>query len=183
MTGTKTPSPTPTPTPILDALSSGKSRQILMQLVRSSPEIAVRAEELARELPEDVDSAMIAESLADDLSYPEIEDVWDTSGSTRDGYIEPCERAYEMLEEILDDYIEEMNRYLKRGLVDQSREYCAGILLGIHRFCEQSCSGLLEELPDFSEEADLIRQEWEDTVADERQIQLLSEYLLEKGMK
>jgi len=154
-----------------------------MQLVRSSPEIAARAEELAREFLEDVDSEMIAESLADDLSYPKIEDVWDTSGSTRDGYIEPCERAYEMLEEILDEYIEEMNMYFKRGMVDQSREYCAGIMLGIKRFCEESCSGLLEELPDFYDEADPIRKEWEDNVADERQIQLLAEYLLEKGMK
>ena len=151
-----------------------------MHLVRFSPDIAARAEELAQEFLEDVESEKIAESLADDLSSPEIEDVWETSGRTRYGYIEPCERAYEILEEILYDYNKEMNTYLKRGMTDQSREYCAGIVLGIKRFCEESDSGLLDEVPDFYEEADSIRENWEEKVADEKQIQLLAEFLKEK---
>jgi len=175
MTGTGKPFPTP----LLDTLHPEESKQILMQLVRASPEIAEKAEALARELLVGIDIETIAENLADELNIPEIEEVWDTSGRTRDGYIHPDERAYEILEEILDRYISEMNTYLRRGMVDQSREYCAGIILGIRRFCQESNSGLLDELPDFEEEAGYVQVKWEETVADERQIQLLEESLKE----
>ena len=173
----------PRPTPLLDTLKPSESRDILMQLVRSSPDIAARAEKLARAFLVEVNSEEIADSLARDLSYPTIEEVWETSGSTRYGYIEPCERAYEILEEILDDYITEMKTYLRRDMVDQSRKYCAGIVLGIRQFCEESHADILEEVPDFYNEADLIRRDWEEKVDDEKQIQLLAEYLKEKGVE
>jgi hypothetical protein len=173
----------PSTTPLLDTLKASESRNILMQLVRSSPDIAAKAEKLARAFLVDVESEEIADSLARDLSYPTIEEVWETSGRTRYGYIEPGERAYEILEEILDEYITDMNTYLRRGMVDQSREYCAGIVLGIGQFCMESHADILEEVPDFSNEADLIRRNWEEKVNDETQIQLLAEYLQEKGVE
>ena len=82
------------------------------------PEIAIHAEELAEEILLDVDIEGIAYSLSDELNGPYIEEVWDSSGGTLDGYVYPSERAFEMLEEIIDPYINEMMDYLKRNMKD-----------------------------------------------------------------
>ena len=41
------------------------------------------------------------------LDSIEVEEVWDRSGRTRNGYVEPTEMAFQMSEEALDPFIEE----------------------------------------------------------------------------
>ncbi len=174
---------TPAPTPYFDSLDLTRRYRILSALIPQYPEIAARAEELAEEILLDVDTEDIAGSLADELDGPDIEEVWDSSGRTRDGYVDPSERAYEMLEEIIDPYIDEMMDYLKRDMKDQSRDYCAAILLGIHKFETEYSSSLLEEVPDFCNDmSQYVREKWEESVEDEERVKLLSGFLEENGL-
>ena len=80
-----------------------------MRLARADPVIAARAEAIARDLPGSIDSEDIADTLCRELSALRIEDVRDTSGRTRYGYIHPSKRADEMLDEVIDSYKEEMS--------------------------------------------------------------------------
>jgi hypothetical protein len=69
-----------TKTPLLATLSADQAHSVLMRLVYDDPALAARAEEVARDLLEYVDSTAIADILCCELSTLKIEDVWDTSG-------------------------------------------------------------------------------------------------------
>lgn len=173
----------PAPAPYFDSLDLTRRYRILSGLIRQYPEIAARAEELAEEILLDVDTEDIAGSLTDELDGPDIEEVWDRSGRTRDGYVDPSERAYEMPEEIIDPYIDEMMDYLKQDMKDQSRDYCAGILPGIHIFGTEYSSSLLEEAPDFCYNmSQYVREKWEKSVEDKEPVKLLSGFLEKDGL-
>ncbi|NQS73619.1 MAG: hypothetical protein HQP72_04375 [Methanoculleus sp.] len=164
-----------TKTPLLATLSADQAHSVLMRLVYDDPALAARAEEVARDLLEYVDSTAIADILCYELSTLKIEDVWDTSGRTRDGYIDPSDRAWEMLDEVLE--------YLRRGMPDESRIYALGILLGIRKFQNNSGSALLEEVPDYGDDTlELVREEWEEAVGDDEQVRLFADELREEGL-
>jgi|LSQX01.1.fsa_nt_gb hypothetical protein len=164
-----------TKTPLLATLSADQAHSVLMRLVYDDPALAARAEEVARDLLEYVDSTAIADILCCELSTLKIEDVWDTSGRTRDGYIDPSDRAWEMLDEVLE--------YLRRGMPDESRIYALGILLGIKKFQNNSGSALLEEVPDYGDDTlELVREEWEEAVGDDEQVRLFADELREEGL-
>ncbi len=126
---------------------------------------------------------MIADSLSRELSSIRIEEVWDTSGRTRDGYIDPSERAWEMLDDVLEPYRDEMMTYLQRGMAEESRLYCAGILIGIRRFQKRPGSDLIDEAPDYCNNTfDTIREEWEEAAGDAEQVRLLARFIEEEGL-
>ncbi|WP_214021268.1 hypothetical protein [Methanoculleus sp.] len=169
-------------TPLLDSLSAEQAHAVLARLIRDDPALTARAEGVARDLLRIVDSEKIADSLAGDLA--EIEDVWETSGRTHDGgYLYPSERAWKMMDEVVASYKEEMTAYLRRGMADESRLFCTGILLGIRRFERDSGSALLDEVPDYCDDAfSSVREEWEAAVGDPGQVRLLARFLEEKGL-
>jgi len=68
------------------------------------------------------------------LDSIEVEEVWDRSGRTRNGYVEPTEMAFPMFEDALDPFIEEMKKYQKLSMFAEAKNYCIGILKGISRF-------------------------------------------------
>ncbi len=170
-------------TPLLDSLSVDQARFVLARLIGDDPALAARAEGIARDVLRMVDTEGVAESVASDLSCIDIEEVWETSGRRRDGYVYPSERAWEMLDDALEPHKGEMMAYLKRGMVEESRLCCAGILLGIRRFQKTSRSGILEEAPDYCNETfDSVREEWEKAVGDAAQVRLLARFIEEKGL-
>ncbi len=169
-------------TPLLDSLSVDQARFVLARLISNDPALAARAEGFARDLLQIVDSEEIAGIVSDELSSLEIEEVWKTSGRRRDGYIDPSERAWEMLDEVLESHKDEMMTYLRRGMVEESRLYCSGILLGIRRFQKGSGSALLDEAPDYCNDTFCsVREEWEKAVGDAGQARLLARFIEEKG--
>lgn len=177
------PDETPSATPLLDSLSPQQAAQALRQLVATDPAIAARAEEVAGSILSDVDPDDIAEMLADDLSDLAIEDVWDAAGPTRDGgYIDTTDCAWDMLDEVLEPYTDEMMAYIDRGMPDESRDYCLGILMGIRLF-EEMHSSICEEVPDYcSDTFDIVWEEWEEAIGDAEQIALLASLLEEEGL-
>ena len=172
-----------TPDPLLDTLSADQAQSVLMRLVRGDPDLAARARAIARDLLKAIDSEGIADAVCTALSALKIEDVWETSGRTRHGYIYPSERAWEMLDEALEPHKREMMTYLRRGMPEESRMYCSGILLGLRRFQYHSRSDLLEEAPDYCDDTfEVIREEWEEAVGDDEQVRLLARFIAEEGL-
>ncbi len=74
----------------------------------------------------------IAYSVYDDLEFIDIENVWDNSGSTRDGYVDPYEYAYSLYEDTLKEYLDELEK--------EPNYYFMGILKGIYLFETESTS-------------------------------------------
>jgi hypothetical protein len=125
---------------LLEELEPGEAHGILMALAREDPAVARRAAELARARISAVDVEDVASGVFDELDGIAVEDVWDGSGSKRDGYVDPYELAGEMFEEALEPALDEMRRLLRFSMVDDAKRCCMGILKGVRRFAKESRS-------------------------------------------
>jgi hypothetical protein len=107
---------------------------------------------MARSLVRDSDFATVADEVEHDLRALDIDDLNDRAGSHRNGYTEPTEAAWELLQEVIDPFLENMRRQLELRLDAEALEMCKGIVLGLYR-ARQGGDGPLEWAPDFPEEA------------------------------
>ncbi|MFA7162190.1 MAG: hypothetical protein WC083_06435 [Candidatus Methanomethylophilaceae archaeon] len=73
--------------------------------------------------------------------------------------------------------------HLQRGMPEESRIYCAGILRGIREFQNHSTSALKDETPDYCDSAFAsVQEEWGEAVDDPGQVRLLAAYLEEEDL-
>lgn len=119
---------------ILNDISSKYAYEILTRLANEDANISERIKELALEYLVEVDSDDIAENVFYDLNHLQVEDVWDNSGGTRHGYVDPNELASEMFEEAIEPYVEEMRKCQKLLRHEEAKLHCQGILKGIYKF-------------------------------------------------
>jgi len=136
----KTNSARSTKKDILTTITQNEAFTILKSLAKEDENIKKRIEQLAIEYLEDVDVEEIADAVYFDLDLIEVEDLWDRSGSTRDGYVDVNEEAWVMFEEALKPYTDELKRYHDRSMAAQAKLYCMGILKGIYLFEKASTS-------------------------------------------
>jgi hypothetical protein len=87
-----------------------------------------------------VDIDDIADDVYFDLDRIEVEELWDRSGRTRNGYVEPIEMAFQMFEEALEPFLDEMKKYQNLSMFAEAKDYCTGILKGICKFENKSIS-------------------------------------------
>ena len=122
---------------VLAEMTGGEALEILEILADEDPTIAERIVEIFYEElhgEEGVEIEDIAADVFDELESLEVEELWEKSGSTRYGYVDPYEYSWEMIEERLDPFWEEMHRYQKLGLQAEAKKCCLGIMIGLHRF-------------------------------------------------
>lgn len=124
----------------LDKINANDAFAILKILADEDTNIAKRIEQIAMEYMSGVDIGDIASQVYYDLDSIKVEDVWDQSGSTRYGYVDPTEKAWEMFEETLDPHIEELKKYRALSMPTEAKSYCMGILKGIYQFEKESKS-------------------------------------------
>jgi len=63
----------------------------------------------------------IADWVFYELDSLEVEDVWCQSGSTRYGYVDPNEKAWEMLEDAIEYYLVELKKYQELDLEEEAK--------------------------------------------------------------
>jgi len=124
----------------IDAMSADDALVILRTLAQEDINIAKRIEQLAMDDLRDVDIDVVAEEVCWALDDLEVEEVWNRSGSTRDGYMDPIDVAYEMFEEALAPFATELKKCRKLSLFEQEKSHCMGILKGIYKFDRESAS-------------------------------------------
>lgn len=88
----------------------------------------------------DVDLDAAAEEVFYELDSVAVEDVWDNSGATRDGYVEPGEYAWDLFANALEPFEKHLRKRHELSLVKQAKLQCMGILKGIWRFESESKS-------------------------------------------
>jgi len=83
------------------------------------------------------------------------------SGRTQYGYVDPGDAAWEMFEEALNPFIDEMKKNQKRALPAVAKAYCIGIIKGLWRFDEESISDFKDWVTDApGEYVDTVFDEW-----------------------
>ncbi len=131
---TMPPSKTTINKQVLDKVSTEHANEILQRLADENAKISKRIQELALEYLTEVDPDDIAENVFCDLDILNVEDVWKNSGSTRYGYVDPYELAFEMFEEALEPYIDDLRKCQKLSMDEKAKLHCMGILKGIDQF-------------------------------------------------
>ena len=126
------------PYEIINHLAPADALSILRTLADSDPALARRITEIATAHLSDVDPGEVAITLYDELEALEVEEVWERAGRTRYGYVETDEAASEMVDEVLEPFLEEMGRYQKLGMNSEANRTCMGLLLGLYRFERES---------------------------------------------
>lgn len=56
-----------------------------------------------------------------------VEEPWDRSGATRNGYVDSSDTSWEMFEKALDPFLEELRRYQNLSMMKQALNYCMGV--------------------------------------------------------
>jgi hypothetical protein len=132
---------------LMEIVDDFQCRQCLLYLAASSPEVAEIIVEYLEKQVHRADHETIADELQGDLYCLDLEELWAHSGKTRNGYIDVYEKAYEMFEELIEPYIDEMKKMQELSLFREASEYCMGIMQGIADF-SKSDSEFLDWITD-----------------------------------
>lgn len=161
----------------LSTLTDDQARQVLMTLLEDNPSFIPKAAEIARDLLSGIDEEEVSAEVCDALSDLDVHDLWQQSGKTRHGYVDPYEHSYEMMEEKIEPFLDALDRYLEREMIDEALSYTRGIIRGI-------CVYMFEEAGEFADWAvdsedgltyDVIER-WKQRNNDPAHIEALEEY-------
>jgi len=108
-----------------------------------------------------VDVEEIANEVFEQLDMIDVQDCWDKAGRHRDGYTGPEEAAVQLLEEELQPFVDQVERYHSMGMTKQEQDYCMGVILGTYRYEKESKSEFKDWCVDIPVEcAGCLLDEW-----------------------
>jgi hypothetical protein len=137
----------------LDELQPGEAALVLRRLLAGHPELLSEAEEISRSMLGDVSFESIASEVEDSIRQLDLDDLNGRAGRHSWGYTEPTEAAWELLEEAVEPFVEDMKRHLGLGLNEEAFEICKGIVLGLYQCRNASGDEFLGWAEDFPAEA------------------------------
>lgn len=163
---------------ILDKISSDEAFTILKTLAWKDKGIARRIEQTAIEVLRNVNIEEVADGIFSDLDNIKVEDVWNSSGRTRYGYVEPNERAGEMFEEALEPFLEELKRYQKLSMHTAAKSFCKGVLKGLYKFEKESSTEYADYVEDEPREySKTVLDEWKKGCKNTRDKKEMKEFI------
>lgn len=125
---------------VLELITGDDALAIVKVLAARDRRLAREIEAIAKERFSSVEMDAVAADVVMGLESLAAEDVWDRSGSKRDGYVEPGEAAWEMFEETLQPIWDTVGKYQRLSMLREADLVCQGILKGIYDFEEESSS-------------------------------------------
>ena len=137
---------------ILDALDPDEAAIVLWQLLAGHPEIEEEAAELALSMLQGAGFDAVADDVDDAVRSMGIEELYAGAGKHMWGYVGPSEAAWEVLEEKIQPFLEEIRRYAALGLNDEALEFTKGVVLGLYRVDVEDGCEAVEHTPDFAAE-------------------------------
>jgi hypothetical protein len=165
---------------LINSINYYDALSILKTIADEYPNIAARIEQLALTYLSDVDIEEVTDQVYSELNFIDVEDVWDRSGSTRDGYVDPSEAAYDIFEETLIPFIEELDKYHKLTMTNEEKYYCMGILKGIYKFDKESKSEYREWSNDVAGEYfDVVLNKWKNNCNIPKNLKEMEDFIKE----
>jgi len=123
----------------------------------------------------------IADEVFDVLDSIDVQDCWDQAGGSSTGHTTPNEAAIDFVEEELQPFFDQVERYHELGMAEQEAAYCKGVLLGIYRFeheAESDVKQLAEEIP--AECAGNLLEEWHERNPEQAGIDAMYAFIRER---
>jgi hypothetical protein len=95
----------------------------------------------------------ITQAVFSSITCIDLEDLNERAGAHSWGYVEPGEAAWELLEEALEEWIEDMRGKASSGRIAAAESTCIGIVQGLYQARNVQSDGALGWAPDFPAEA------------------------------
>lgn len=151
---------------------------ILRILAQLNPKMKEKIEALAIEYLKNINIKEIASQVYLTLNLLEVEELWDRSGATRNGYIDPVDMAWDMFEEAMTPFLDELKKYRNLSMQNQAMCYCMGILKGIYKFEKESLVEYKDWAPDVpSEFFHQILDDWRKSRRSREDIKKMEEFI------
>ena len=125
---------------LLSKLTGEQALDVLQRLEARKGAVADAVLAEAKGVLAVVDVEEIANEGFERLDMIDVQDCWDRAGRHRDGYTGPEEAAVQLLEEELQPFVDQVERYRSLGMDKQEQEYCMGVILGTYRYDRESKS-------------------------------------------
>ena len=175
------------PITVLGVDSTDDRRGVLLSVKRGDKRRRLLAEQVWAEDAgsiahlSDVEPEDVAFALCEELDLLDVTEVWDRAGRTRFGYVEPSEVAYEMIEEVLEPYLEELKKYHRLGMNAQANQMCMGLLLGLYRFERESTSEFKDWAPTISGNLDwAVVDAWKEGAPNRADVKAVRDFIEDK---
>lgn len=122
----------------LESITGADALAILEVLAARNEKLAQEIDAVAKELFRHVEIDEVAANVQMELESRDVDDIWDRSGARRDGYVDPGDAAWEMFEEALKPFQDEVDKYKQLSMLQEADLACQGILKGIYDFHKES---------------------------------------------
>jgi len=155
----------------IQSLSADEASRVLRELLNDSPAILKKVYDIAKIVAGDVDADGIAGDVFCELDALDMDDLSGRAGRTQYGYVEPHEAAWDIFEEALNPYINEMKKNQQRALPAVAKAYCIGIIKGLLNYEADASSdfkGWVTDAP--GEYVDTVVEEWKKGNPDDNDI-------------
>lgn len=164
----------------IESITPEHALSILKKLIEEDKKIAKRIQKIITQLISTVHPEEIAQEVLSELDSLDVEDLWDRSGSTRYGYIEPCEMAYEMVEKSLSPFLNQLKEYQSLSMEKESKLFFMGILRGLYLFDKESDTQFIEWAEDVASNIfDGLLIQWKKECKDKKKLLDIKEFIKE----
>ena len=165
---------------IISKLTAEQALKIVQRLGRNGGAIRDAVEAEAMSLLTEINRGETADQVFAAIDAIDVQECWDRSGGSRDGYTSPDEAAVEIIEEQLQPYFDQVERYHELGMPEQETAYCMGVLLGIYRYERESKSEFREWCEDSAAEcAGFLIDTWRERKPDKARIDAMNAFIRE----
>lgn len=117
----------------LDRLTGDEAATVLRLLLERHPELQKEIDSLAASVVGDVSIEDIANAVEGEVQALDLDDLNSRAGSHAHGYVEPSQAAWDLVEEAVMPFIEDMKRRAEAGQEEAALATCVGIVLGLYR--------------------------------------------------
>ena len=125
---------------------------MLKRLLRAHRALRSDAERIARSLLGDVSFDAVADEVEQAVRGVNLDDFAGRAGRHSWGYTSPTEAAWELLEEAVAPFFEDMKRRIELALESEALEICKGLVLGLYRVRDEDGGDVLQWAQDFAAE-------------------------------
>jgi hypothetical protein len=148
---------------VIKSLTPKQALELLKRLSEKGGDLGEAVLSEAKHLLNETDLDQIAEEVFFALDTIDVQDCWGRSGRSRDGYTSPDEAAVEIIEEELQPFLDQIERYHELGMPEQETTCCLGVVLGIYRYEQESTSEFKDWAGDTPGEcADYVMVKWKE---------------------
>jgi hypothetical protein len=133
----------------------------------------------------DIDIEEVSEDVMSSLNFIDVHELWDRSGSNSYGeYTSPEEMAFEMVEEELDPFNQEVFRLCDLKMYKEATDSCEGVLWGIYRFEHESECEFKDWASDVPGECfDYLEEEYKKRCKDKKQVKRIEDFIVKECSK